>query len=144
MARQDNASIRVLVVDDHQTMRMILRQLLGVVGISDILEAANGEEALAIVSDHLVDDPDVIICDLHMDRMDGMEFCNKVRRSEDIRGRAIPILMLTGDSDEMLHEVSRQVGAAKVLTKPIAADELLAEIQTAIGFDSGARGQLGT
>ena len=143
MARQDNASIRVLVVDDHQTMRMILRQLLGVVGISDILEAANGEEALAIVSDHLVDDPDVIICDLHMDRMDGMEFCNKVRRSDDIRGRAIPILMLTGDSDEMLHEVSRQVGAAKVLTKPIAADELLAEIQTAIGFDSGARGQLG-
>ena len=142
MATQGNASIRVLVIDDQQTMRKILRQLLGVVGITNILEASNGEEALKIVSDHNVDDPDVIICDLHMDHMDGMEFCNKVRRSDHIRNRAIPILMLTGDSDEMLHEVSRQVGAAKVLSKPIGADELLAEIQAAIGFDSGSRGRL--
>ncbi len=143
MTIQDEASIRVLVVDDHQTMRKILRQLLGVVGISDILEASNGEEALAIVSDHLVVDPDVIICDLHMDRMDGMEFCNKMRRSDDSRRRIIPILMLTGDGDEMLHEVSRQVGAAKVLTKPIADDCLLADIQAAIGFEAGVRAQLG-
>ena len=144
MASPNTASIRVLVIDDHQTMRKILRQLLGVVGISDVVEASNGEEALSIVGNPQVVDPDVIICDLHMDRMDGMEFCNKVRRSDDIRGRAIPILMLTGDSDELLHEVSRQVGAAKVLTKPIAADELLAEIQTAIGFEAGAPAQLGT
>lgn len=143
MASQDTASIRVLVIDDHQTMRKILRQLLGVVGISDVLEASHGEEALAIVGDPLVGDPDVIICDLHMDRMDGMEFCNKMRRSDDSRHRIIPILMLTGDSDEMLHEVSRQVGAVKVLTKPIAADELLTEIQAAIGFEAGTPAQPG-
>ena len=59
------------------------------------------------------------------------------RRTDGIRERAIPILMLTGDGDDMLHEVSRQVGATKVLSKPIGADDLLAEIRTAIGYDAG-------
>jgi CheY-like chemotaxis protein len=137
MAIRDSSSIRVLVIDDHQTMRKILRQLLGVVGIKDIMEAKHGEEALALVQDPQITDPDVILCDLHMDQMDGMEFCNKVRRTDAIRDRAIPILMLTGDDDPMLHEVSRQVGALKVLSKPIGADDLLAEIRSAIGFDAG-------
>ena len=137
MATRNGASIRVMVVDDHQTMRKILRQLLGVVGISDIIEASHGEEALAMVKNPHVGDPDVIICDLYMDKMDGMEFCNQMRRTDGIRERAIPILMLTGDDDPMLHEVSRQVGALKVLSKPIGADDLLAEIRSAIGFDAG-------
>ena len=138
MATDNAASIRVLVIDDHQTMRKILRQLLGIVGIDDVIEASHGEEVLTLVSNPQVGDPDVIICDLHMDRMDGMEFCNKMRRTDGLRERAIPILMLTGDEDDMLHEVSRQVGAVKVLTKPIGADDLLAEIRAAIGYDAGA------
>ena len=77
------------------------------VGIKDIMEAKHGEEVLALVQDPQITGPDIILCDLHMDQMDGMEFCNKVRRTDGIRERAIPILMLTGDDDPMLHEVSR-------------------------------------
>ncbi len=134
MAAKGDSVIRVLVVDDHKTMRSIIRQLLGQVGISDIDEAENGEEALKLLLNPSRPDPDVIICDLHMDKMDGVEFCNRVRRDDSIRGRAIPILILTGDKDELLHEVTRQVGAAKVLTKPISAPDLRKEIETAIGF----------
>lgn len=107
MVNLNLSSIRVMVIDDHQTMRKILRQLLGVVGIKDIMEAKHGEEALALVKDPQITDPDVILCDLHMDQMDGMEFCNKMRRTDGISDPAIPILMLTGDEDPMLHEVGR-------------------------------------
>lgn len=137
MTSTDDASIRVLVVDDQRTMRSIIRQLLGHVGISDVSEAEHGEQALAMISGPRGVIPDVIIYDLHMQRMDGMEFCNRLRRSEDARHRGIPILILTGEEDEMLHAVSRQVGAAKILMKPIAANDLLAEIRAVIGFDAG-------
>ncbi len=59
-------SIRVLVVDDQRTMRSIIRQLLGRVGISNVTEAEHGEEALAVLRNPAMDTPDVIICDLHM------------------------------------------------------------------------------
>ena len=137
MVLNDEASLRVLVIDDHKTMRSIIRQLLGRVGISNISEAEHGEQALALLRAPRADIPDVIICDLHMQTMDGMEFCNQLRRSEDARHRAIPILILTGDEDEMLHAVSRQVGAAKILMKPIAANHLLTEIRAVVGFDAG-------
>ena len=137
MIVNDGASLRVLVVDDHKTMRAIIRQLLGRVGISNVSEAEHGEQALAMVRSPTADIPDVIICDLHMKTMDGMEFCNRLRRSDDARHRAIPILILTGDEDEMLHAVSRQVGAAKILMKPIAANDLLTEIRAVVGFDAG-------
>lgn len=137
MTSTDETSIRVLVIDDQRTMRSIVRQLLGHVGISDVAEAEHGEEALAMISGPRGVIPDVIICDLHMQRMDGLEFCNRLRRSEDARYRGIPIIILTGDEDEMLHAVGRQVGAAKILMKPVAANDLLAEIRAVVGFDAG-------
>lgn len=133
----DVTSIHVLVIDDHRTMRAIIRQLLGRVGISKISEAEHGEQGLALVRNPSTETPDVIICDLHMKTMDGLEFCNILRRSDNDRHRGIPILILTGDQDKMLHSVGRQVGAAKILMKPISANELLAEIRAAIGYNAG-------
>ncbi len=118
-------------------MRSIIRQLLHQVGIDDVVEAENGEQAFDMLRNAGNTDPDVIICDVHMDQMDGIEFCNRVRRDEAIRNRAIPILMLTGDRNRLVHEVAQQVGAAKVLTKPITAHDLLGEIEHAIGYSIG-------
>ena len=134
MAASEPQDIRVLIVDDHGSMRSIIRQLLAQVGIENVIEAEDGAEALALLHSREFDDPDVVICDLHMAKMDGMEFCNRVRRDDDIRRRLIPILILTGDHDRLIHDVSRQIGATSVLTKPISAPDLLHEIETAIGF----------
>ena len=130
-------AIRVLVVDDQSAMRSIIRQLLHQVGIDDVTEAENGEQAFDMLRNAGNTDPDVIICDVHMDQMDGIEFCNRVRKDEAIRNRAIPILMLTGDRNRLVHEVAQQVGAAKVLTKPITAHDLLGEIEHAIRYSIG-------
>ena len=112
-------------------MRSILRQLLAQIGIEDVIEAANGEETLEIIDRPETVEPDVIICDLHLDKLDGMELCNMFRRDKD---RIMPIIIVTGDSDEFLHEVARQVGAVEVLTKPVSAPDLLVQIQTAVGY----------
>ncbi len=123
--------VRVLVVDGQRGMRSILRQLLAQIGIEDVLEAKNGEEALELIDQPESVAPDVIICDLRLDKLDGMELCNIFRRDKD---RVMPIIIVTGESDEFLHEVARQVGAVEVLTKPVSAPDLLEQIQTAIGF----------
>ena len=134
MSEIQAGEIRALIIDDQSTMRSIVRQLLSQIGIHDIREAQNGEEALEIINQPNEEDPDIIICDLHMDKMDGLEFCNLVRRDKE---HDIPIIILTGDSDALLHEVSKQVGAVAVLTKPVSAPELLVHIRTALGSTIG-------
>lgn len=69
-----------------------------------------------------------------MDEMDGMKFCHIVRSDKNLRNHHVPILMLTGDLDPMLHEVSKQVGALSVLIKPVSAGELGQHIEKALGY----------
>ena len=126
--------IRFLVIDDSISMRSIIRDLLRQVGFETVEEAGDGEEALKILRDEGAPDPDVIICDLHMKGMDGIEFCNTIRRDKKIRRQSIPVLILTGDTDNLMHEVSRQVGACEVLTKPVSANDLLRHVRNAIGL----------
>ncbi len=126
------SQVRVLVVDGQRGMRSILRQLLAQIGIEDVLEAADGEEAIEVLDRPDIERPDVIICDLHLDKLDGMELCNMFRRDKD--RVTTPVIIVTGESDEFRHDVARQVGAVEVLTKPVSAPELQEHIHTAIGF----------
>ena len=123
MSSTAQSLLQVMVVDDQGTMRSILRQLLANVGIDNVLEAENGEKALEILQGCTQKMggqlPDVIISDLHMD---GMEFCNTLRRSKKLE---IPVIILTGDSDRLLHETTLQVGAVAIMTKPVSAGDLL-------------------
>lgn len=147
MSGFDLAAIRVLVVDDQGAMRSIIRKLLANSGIVDTHEAQSGAAALGFLRNAKTRDPDVILCDLHMEDMDGMDFCNAVRRDETLRNRHIPIIILTGETDDFLHSVARQVGAQKVLTKPISGPDLCRHLGEAIGFaptdDAGAQSDAG-
>lgn len=138
MSEAHLSMLRVLVVDDQKSMRSIIRNLLKQAGIDQVEEAANGEQALKYLQNPRSHKPDVIITDLYMDGMDGMELCNAIRRNEKLRGRSTPIIILTGEEDELMHEVGRQLGAASVLTKPVNAQELLDEIQSAIGYSTAS------
>jgi two-component system, chemotaxis family, chemotaxis protein CheY len=124
----------VMIVDDQRAMRMIVRRLLGQIEITNVIEAEDGQMALDYLENPSNQPPDLVICDLHMANVDGLEFSNLVRRNKVPRLAGIPILILTGDSDEFMHEVTEQAGATKVLTKPISAPDLRLEIASAIGF----------
>lgn len=126
--------LRVLIVDDQKTMRSILRGLLHQTGIRDIPEADDGKSALKFLRDPGIEFPDLIICDLHMENISEIEFCRAVRRGKQIYNSKVPILILTGDKDPLLHEVAFQVGATAVMTKPINAEQLRKAIAVNIGF----------
>ena len=128
------SKVRVLVIDDQKTMRSIMRNLLHQIGVQDVDTATDGEHALRRLRDRNCIFPDLILCDLHMERMDGLEFCNAVRRDDSLRNQHIPIIILTGDNNPMLHDVAQQVGAVSVVMKPITAKQLGILVADKVGF----------
>jgi two-component system chemotaxis response regulator CheY len=130
----DSLPFHVLIIDDQKSMRGIIRQLLSRGGISGISEAENGEQAIELLNKTQNSLPDVILCDLYMDKMDGMEFVNRVRRDKEKPYYQIPVLLLTGEKDAFVLDVAKQAGAARILTKPISSEQLVLEIKQVIGF----------
>ena len=122
--------LQILIIDDQKSMRKILRQLLNQEGMRKISEAVNGKDALEHISSPHSPVPDVILCDLHMDEMDGMEFSNRLRRNK----KTTPVLMLTGEEDHFVRDVAKQAGATKILSKPISSQDLRNEIAAAVGY----------
>ncbi len=134
MMETQASSIRVLVIDDQRTMREIIRRLLSQIGVDDVDAAADGEQALEKLHNPTADKPDIVICNLHMEKMDGMDFCNHVRRDKNDAIRGLPIIILTGELDTFVHDVTKQVSATTVLVKPVSAGDLKTQIEAAVGF----------
>ncbi len=127
------AGLHIMIIDDQEVMRTIIKKLLVKAAPSQISEASDGVKALEMLRSGDVD-PDVIICDLHMDNMDGIEFLRTLRTERGNVNSRKPVLILTGDKSEQAHEITRQVGASKVLTKPISAEDLIKQINLVRGY----------
>jgi two-component system chemotaxis response regulator CheY len=125
--------LHVMIIDDQEVMRSIIKKLLVKANPAQISEARNGVEALEMLRSGDVD-PDVILCDLHMEKMDGSQFLRELRADKANVNSRKPVLILTGDKNEQAHEVTRQMGASRVLTKPIPADELIRQIMLVQGY----------
>lgn len=125
--------LHVMVVDDQEMVRAIVRKSLAKAHISKFHEARNGKEALEMLHQGDVE-PDVILCDLHMDTMGGTEFLRQLRADRTNRSCRKPVLILTAEKDERVLETVRQHGASKVLTKPIGPDDLIRQIMLARGY----------
>lgn len=132
-----NAGLHVLIIDDQEVMRTIIKKLLTRANPSQISEASDGVQALEMLRAGEID-PDIIICDLHMENMDGVQFLRTLRADKANINSRKPVLILTSDTSDQAHEITRQVGASKVLTKPISADDLIRQINLVRGhFEAG-------
>ena len=109
------AAKRILVVEDNLDNRRILVYRLKRIGEFDIVEASNGEEALAIVQS--TPPPDLIFMDLKMPVMDGWEATKKIRQLEF--GRDIPIIALTAQAMAGDEQKALAAGCDDYLAKPI-------------------------
>ena len=116
-------SLKVLVVDDEEMTRNLLRLMLSRSQYI-VLEAGCGYEALDMVKEHL---PDLIILDLMMPDLDGFSVCDRVRHQPETAH--IPIFMLSARADHETVARGLELGATKYLTKPVGYKELLAHIQ---------------
>jgi two-component system, OmpR family, response regulator MprA len=116
--------VKILVVDDERAVRDSLRRALELEGY-DIELAADGSEALTRLTENGETQPDVVILDVLMPGIDGLEVCRRLRR----HGNRVPVLMLTA-RDEIENRVGGlDAGADDYVTKPFALEELLARVR---------------
>lgn len=114
----------ILIVDDSESVREMLTYSLEDAGYH-ILAGTDGEDALRFFDGtHKIH---LVITDLHMPRLDGIQFIRKVRTEEHFR--YIPILFLTTESQGSKKEEARQAGATGWLVKPFVAEKLLTVIK---------------
>ncbi len=108
---------RVLIVEDNSELRSFLRLLLS--DVFTVFEAENGEEGLKMAAEC---QPTVIITDMIMPVMNGLEFCSEIKKSKTTSH--IPVIMLTGQSDEESQLSGYEAGAEVYLMKPVNQDIL--------------------
>jgi two-component system, chemotaxis family, chemotaxis protein CheY len=115
------ANIQVLIVDDSSVMRKIVERSLRQAGleITRVFEAGNGAEALAVLSDAKVD---IILCDINMPVMDGLEFVKQLAGTENAKG--VPVVMITTEGSEGHVVQALSAGAKGYLRKPFTADQV--------------------
>jgi two-component system, chemotaxis family, chemotaxis protein CheY len=112
---------KILVVDDSATVRQQVGLPLTEAGF-EVVEAVDGIDGIEKVN--AVSDIALIICDVNMPRMNGLEMLEKVRA--DVRSAAIPILMLTTEGQPNLVERAKKAGAKGWIVKPFKAELLVA------------------
>jgi CheY-like chemotaxis protein len=130
----DSSKLIAMVIDDQPMMRSIIRSAMKQFHVTTIIEAASGNEALDILRTAQTL-PHFIFCDLYMEDGQGTEFINTMRRDSYLKTLHIPIIVLTGEDDQLLHDVCRQVGAVTVLCKPCSLPQIAAAISKIVGYD---------
>src|ERR1700738_5678785 len=113
----------ILVVDDEPQIRRVLRATLSSNGY-EVVEAKSGQEAIEMV---VTERPELILLDVNMPGMNGLEACNKIRMSFDG-----PIIMVTVSHTERDKIAALDAGADDYVVKPFAIGELLARIRAAL------------
>ena len=132
-AGKDNDARRILVVDDEEHIRRILKFQLEKNDYV-VITAENGEEALKIVRRSM---PDLILLDLMMPKIDGFEVCRQLRA--DFQTSQIPIIMLTAKSDLPDKIKGLQGGANDYLVKPYSNEELLLRVHNVLEWSQNQK-----
>jgi two-component system cell cycle response regulator DivK len=114
---------RILVVEDQEDNRQILRDLLGNAGY-DMVEAENGEEALVEVEKQK---PDLILMDIQLPIMDGYEATRRIKANPD--HKSIPVIVVTSYALSGDEGKARDAGCDAYVTKPYSPRQLLAKVK---------------
>jgi DNA-binding response OmpR family regulator len=114
---------RVLVVDDDETVRDVVRRYLELAG-HEVTVAGDGEKALALVAGS---EPDLIVLDLMLPGIDGLEVCRRIRQHS-----AVPVVMLTALGEEENRIAGLQLGADDYVTKPFSPRELALRVSSVL------------
>jgi two-component system OmpR family response regulator len=116
-------SHRILVVDDDPHIRELLAFALGKAGMT-ASEAEDGEAALAAIA---ADPPDLVVLDINMPRLDGLELCRRLRASGG-PAAGVPILFLSSRDDEIDRIVGIEIGGDDYVVKPFSPREVVARV----------------
>jgi two-component system chemotaxis response regulator CheY len=122
------AALNVLVVDDQLSIRALVKQSLAALGVRNIVDASDGEEALRILK---LKPAHLIISDMNMPRMDGLQLLAAVRA--DVALKHTGFIMLTSRGEVELVKQAIGLGVNNYLTKPFALGMLRKKIESVFG-----------
>ncbi len=117
--------IKVLIVDDSSVMRKMVERSLRQSGldISQVLEASNGMEALSLVRQNSLD---LVLSDINMPVMDGLEFIRQLQAIESAKG--VPVVMITTEGSASPMGEALLFGARGYITKPFTPDQIKEQV----------------
>jgi len=124
------ANIRALIVDDSSVMRKIVERSLRQAGVEldKVVEAGNGAEALAALGKETVD---LILCDINMPVMDGLEFVKQLATVENAKG--VPVVMITTEGSENHVVQALSAGAKGYIRKPFTPEQVKEHVLPVVG-----------
>jgi DNA-binding response OmpR family regulator len=120
---RDVARARVLIVDDDPDIRALVTYRLSASGY-EVISAGDGEAGLAAAREHA---PDLVLADMMMPRLTGVEMCTRMRAEPAIA--AIPVVLLTARTDDVAMRSGSEAGIDEYITKPFSPRELAARVE---------------
>ncbi len=127
MSEEQRSAVRIMVVDDSQTIRRTAESLLTKAGY-EVVTAQDGFEALAVLARTL---PSLVFIDIMMPRLDGYQACALIKGNPQFA--KIPVIMLSSKDGLFDRARGRLVGSDQYLTKPFTREELLAAVESHLG-----------
>lgn len=121
---------KVLIAEDERDIRELITFTLRYAG-HEVIQAANGEEALALTREGA---PDLIMMDVRMPKMTGYEACRLIKADDKIKH--IPVVFLSAKGQETEIQTGLEVGAADYILKPFAPDQLIKRVSEILGRKS--------
>ena len=125
MRKYNLKRVNVLIVDGNWSMRRLIATALEGFGVQNVDFAADGLEALSKLSEH---DVDLVICEYRLGHVNGIELTRKIRQSRTKYNSFVPIILLTGQTSEMVVSEARDAGISSVVAKPVSPQYLFRQI----------------
>jgi len=120
---------KILVAEDDPPHALLIKKILAGMNITDVVFAKDGMDAVTAMEDS--ETPfDLIISDMHMPRLTGLEFLERVKK--DRRHYNVPFLILTGDESGEVAITAREMGATSYVVKPCTVEKFIEKVRAAL------------
>ncbi len=123
----DPSALKIMIVDDQRTTRMLVRTSLRELGYRNVVECSDGEEALKALEQYPAQ---LVISDVNMPKLDGLGLLRAMRGKPEMKG--IPFIMLTGRGDVAVVKQAIDIGVNGYLVKPFALGQLKQKVEAAV------------
>lgn len=121
MSALDYLSMKIVVIEDDIYIRKIIIRLLRQIGFRAIYEASDGKSGMEQV---IRTRPNIILCDIHMEPMDGLEFLSTLRNFNHPKFSALPVIFLTSDAQSETVLAARKLDVSGYIAKPVSTQQL--------------------
>jgi two-component system, chemotaxis family, chemotaxis protein CheY len=124
--------VRILVIDDEDFVRNIIVQILGRLNIRKISQAADGAEGM---KQTLVIKPHLVLCDIHMEPVDGMKYLSTIRGINQPQIAKTPVIFLTSDAGQEKVMRARELNVSGYMVKPVSVNDVKKQINRLLGVE---------